>query len=230
MTAEPAGHDWQRASTGGASNETIGHASAALVKRGVDVLGALVLLLLLAPVIAAAVLAVRLSSPGTVLFRQERVGRNGQPFMLLKLRTMRAGCGDDEHRAYVRDMFSGAVQPVDGLYKLARDPRLTPVGGFLRRTSLDELPQLWNVLRGEMSLVGPRPPLDWEVDLFPAWAMRRFEVRPGLSGLWQVSGRNRLTMAEGLALDVRYVEQQTLLLDLWILARTVRAVLVTRAR
>ena len=121
-------------------------------------------------------------------------------------------------------MLDGRADPVDGLYKVGRDPRVTRLGAWLRRSSLDELPQLWNVVRGEMSLVGPRPALRWESDLFPVWAARRFEARPGLSGLWQVSGRNKLTMVEGLALDVRYVEEQSLRLDLVILLRTVGAV------
>jgi lipopolysaccharide/colanic/teichoic acid biosynthesis glycosyltransferase len=126
--------------------------------------------------------------------------------------------------------MAGEVEPVDGLYKLDQDPRITRLGRFLRRSSLDELPQLLNVLRGEMSLVGPRPALQEEVELFPAWAEARFEVRPGLTGLWQVSGRNHLTMTQGLRIDVEYVARQSVWLDLQVLLRTVRAVVGRSAR
>lgn len=194
-------------------------------KRAIDLVGALVLVVALSPVLLAAALAVRLSSPGPVLFRQDRVGRDGRTFVMLKLRTMYVDSVDALHRDYVSRLLTDEVTPQDGLFKLTRDPRVTPVGAWLRRTSIDELPQLWNVLRGEMSLVGPRPALTWEVELFPPWALRRFEVRPGISGLWQVSGRNRLTMPQGLELDVRYVDEQCLRNDLVIMLRTVGAVL-----
>jgi lipopolysaccharide/colanic/teichoic acid biosynthesis glycosyltransferase len=144
---------------------------------------------------------------------------------MLKLRTMRNDATDAVHREYVQRMLAGDARPEDGLYKLGHDNRVTRVGAVLRRCSLDELPQFWNVLRGDMSLVGPRPVLPWEAELFPSWAGRRFDVQPGVTGLWQVSGRNRLTMTEGLALDVRYVASRTLRLDLLILVRTVGAVI-----
>jgi lipopolysaccharide/colanic/teichoic acid biosynthesis glycosyltransferase len=207
-----------------------GLSATAATKRAVDVVGAVVLLVLTAPLLLLAVVATGLTSRGPVLFRQTRLGRDTEPFVLLKVRTMRWGSGDQAHRDYVTRLLSGTVVAEDGLYKLAHDRRVTRVGAVLRRTSLDELPQLWNVLRGEMSLVGPRPALEWEAELFPGWARRRFEVRPGLSGLWQVSGRNRLTMTEGLLLDVRYVEELSLARDLLILLRTVRAVLLPGAR
>jgi lipopolysaccharide/colanic/teichoic acid biosynthesis glycosyltransferase len=200
------------------------------VKRCFDVVGAVVLLVLTLPLLVTAAGATALSSRGPVLFRQTRVGRGGVPFTLLKLRTMRHGSDDGVHRDYVTRLLSGTAAPVDGLYKLSRDERVTRVGALLRRSSLDELPQLWNVLRGDMSLVGPRPSLHWEVELFPAWAQARFQVRPGLTGLWQGSGRNRLTMIEGLALDVLYVEELSLARDVAILLRTVRAVLLPGAR
>ena len=196
-----------------------------VTKRALDLVGALMLLVALSPVLLVAALAVRLSSPGPVLFRQDRVGRDGRTFVMLKLRTMYTDSVDALHRDYVSRLLTDEVTPEDGLFKLTRDPRVTPVGAWLRRTSIDELPQLWNVLRGEMSLVGPRPALTWEVELFPPWALRRFEVRPGISGLWQVSGRNRLTMPQGLELDVRYVDEQCLRNDLVIMLRTVGAVL-----
>jgi lipopolysaccharide/colanic/teichoic acid biosynthesis glycosyltransferase len=200
------------------------------VKRALDLVGATLLLLVLWPVVLVAGLAVRATSPGPMLFRQERVGRGGRTFTMLKLRTMRTDTSDALHRAYVARLLSGQALAVDGLYKLQGDARVTTVGGFLRRTSVDEIPQLWNVLRGHMSLVGPRPSLPWEVDLFPPWARTRFDVRPGLTGLWQVSGRSRLSMLDGLALDVRYVERRSLLLDLGILVRTVGAVCGRGAR
>ncbi len=199
-------------------------------KRILDVVGAVLLLLVLCPLIVTAMFAIRVTSPGPVLFRQERLGRDGTSFVMLKLRTMEHGCADEPHRDYVSRLLTGQAAPVDGLYKLGRDPRVTRLGACLRRSSADELPQLWNVLRGDMSLVGPRPALRWESELFPPWAARRFDARPGLSGLWQVSGRNRLTMVEGLVLDVRYVDEQSLRLDLAILLRTVAAVCGRGAR
>ena len=199
-------------------------------KRTLDVLVATVALVVVSPVLVTAYLVVRLSSRGPGLFRQTRVGRDGKPFEILKLRTMYAANEDGRHREYVRKLLAGEARPQNGLYKLDRDERITPVGSILRRTSIDELPQLINVLRGDMSLVGPRPALPWEGTMFPAWAAPRYWVRPGITGLWQVSGRNRLTMLEGLQLDVEYVTRQSLWLDLVILLRTVPTVLAARGR
>jgi lipopolysaccharide/colanic/teichoic acid biosynthesis glycosyltransferase len=204
--------------------------STGALERVLDVVGAVLLLVLFLPVLLVAAVAVRVTSPGPVLFRQTRLGRDGQPFVMLKLRTMQAGCTDAVHRVYVRNLMCGEAAAIDGLYKLQGDVRVTRVGAVLRRTSVDEIPQLVNVLRGQMSLVGPRPVLAWEAQLLPEWADRRFEVRPGITGLWQVSGRSRLTMPEGLALDVRYVETHGPLLDLMILVRTVGTVLGRGAR
>jgi lipopolysaccharide/colanic/teichoic acid biosynthesis glycosyltransferase len=176
------------------------------------------LLVVLSPVMLAAFLAVRATSPGGALFRQVRVGALERPFVLLKFRTMVQDCSHESHQSFVRRMMAGDdPRPCDGLYKLEQDPRVTPVGRLLRRTSIDELPQLVNVLRGDMSLVGPRPVLPWEVELFPISAFSRFLVLPGLTGLWQISGRNRLTMIEGLRLDVEYVKRCALSMDLLIL-------------
>ncbi len=208
----------------------LGAGSSLVTKRLVDLALVTVLLVALAPLLLLAVLAVRATSRGPALFRQVRLGRDARPFVMLKLRTMRVGASDAAHRAYVRNLLLGRVQPVGGLYKLDHDARVTRVGAFLRRFSLDELPQLWNVLRGDMSLVGPRPVLPWEAELFPAWAGHRFAVPPGITGLWQVSGRNRLSMTEGLALDVRYVSRRSVWVDLLILLRTVRAVVQPEAR
>ena len=184
-------------------------------------------LVVLGPAMLLIALLVRLTSPGPALFRQVRVGYLEQPFVMLKFRTMRAGCDDTVHREYNRRELSGE-DPRDGgggLYKLDRDDRITPVGRFLRRSSLDELPQLINVMRGEMALVGPRPALAWEVELYRPHHHERFLVKPGITGLWQVSGRNRLSMIEALDLDVEYVRRRSVGLDVRILARTLPAVL-----
>lgn len=208
----------------------IQHRSGLVTKRAVDLLLATAALLLLAPLLVLLAVLVRLGSPGPALFHQTRIGRNGRPFQMLKFRTMHADVDDSAHRQYVARLLAGEAEPQQGLYKLDADPRVTRVGARLRRTSLDELPQLINVLRGEMSLVGPRPALPYEADQFPDWAAPRFSVPPGLTGLWQVSGRNRLTMMDGLRLDIEYVARHSLLLDLLILLRTVPAVLAGGAR
>ena len=201
---------------------------AALASRTLDVSIAGLALLVLVPVIAAAAVAVRLSSPGPVLFRQRRLGRGMRPFTVLKFRTMRADADSAVHREFVRSLIDGKPEPDQHgkLYKLVVDDRITRVGRFLRSWSLDELPQLINVLRGEMSLVGPRPVIEYEVEQYPDWYLRRFAVKPGLTGLWQVSGRNERTYEEMVRFDVEYAEQRNLWLDLRILART--AVVVMR--
>jgi lipopolysaccharide/colanic/teichoic acid biosynthesis glycosyltransferase len=159
-----------------------------------------------------------------VFFKHECVGLNGQPFHVWKFRTMIP----DADKVQM-DLFN-QNEGNDVQFKMRRDPRVTPIGSVLRRFSLDELPQLFNVIRGDMSLVGPRPALAWEVENFPGWAMTRFTVRPGLTGLWQVSGRSRLTMLQGLRLDAVYVVRRTFWFDLVILLRTVPAVLGRGAR
>lgn len=191
------------------------------------------LLLVSSPLLVVVAMAVRATSPGPVLFRQERLGAGRRSFTLFKFRTMRTGADDAIHRDYVASLLSGPQVThggEEGVYKLAADPRITRVGAFLRRTSLDELPQLLNVVRGEMALVGPRPVLPWEEPLFPEWAGARFEVRPGLTGLWQVRGRSKVGFREALALDVRYVAQRSPRLDLKILAATPGALLTSSAR
>jgi lipopolysaccharide/colanic/teichoic acid biosynthesis glycosyltransferase len=197
-------------------------------KRALDVLVSGAAIVLLAPLLVALCMLVRASSPGPALFRQERLGRNLRPFTLLKLRTMYTGNDDRVHRAYVTSLlWDERPEPGGGagLYKLAGDRRVTRLGRFLRRTSLDELPQFLNVLGGQMSLVGPRPVLVWEADMFSEADRQRFHVKPGLTGLWQVSGRSRLTMRDALRLDVEYVQRWSLGLDLQILVRTVPALL-----
>jgi lipopolysaccharide/colanic/teichoic acid biosynthesis glycosyltransferase len=201
-----------------------------LGKRVLDVVLATVLLTVLCPLLLVVAALVRATSSGPVLFRQTRVGRGGVPFRMLKFRTMRDGCDDEAHRDYVSRLLAGQAEAHDGLYKLVDDPRITRVGAVLRRLSIDELPQLLNVLKGDMTLVGPRPALPFEAELFPDWATPRYLVAPGVTGLWQVSGRNRLTMLQGLELDVEYVEQRGFITDLLILLRTVPAVLGRGAR
>jgi lipopolysaccharide/colanic/teichoic acid biosynthesis glycosyltransferase len=197
------------------------------LKRVVDVLGSVVLLLLLTPLLILVAVLIRVTTPGPALFRQVRLGRAECSFVMYKFRTMYDGADDKRHREYVASLLSNDAPPVanDGLYKLSDDPRITPIGAFLRRTSLDELPQLFNVLAGSMSLVGPRPALAWEAELYQADDRKRFEVKPGMTGLWQVSGRSKLTMKEALDLDCLYVERRSLRLDLAILGKTVLVVL-----
>ena len=151
-----------------------------------------------------------------------------RPFTVLKFRTMRADADSALHRDYVRSLIGtdAPENPPDNLYKLVVDPRVTQVGRFLRSWSLDEIPQLWNVLRGEMSLVGPRPVIEYEVEQYPDWYLRRFAVKPGLTGLWQVSGRNERTYEEMVRFDIEYAERRSLWMDLRILART--AIVVMR--
>jgi len=196
------------------------------VKRALDLVLATLALVGSAPVLLIAAALVRLSSPGPVLFRQVRIGRGERPFTMFKLRTMYADSDEQASREFnMRELLGEAEPGSDGVFKVENDPRIVPVARFLRWYSIDELPQLLNVLRGEMSLVGPRPSLPWEVELYSPEQRRRHECLPGLTGLWQVSGRNRLSMPQMLSLDLEYVERQSLWLDLWILWRTLSAVL-----
>jgi lipopolysaccharide/colanic/teichoic acid biosynthesis glycosyltransferase len=206
------------------------HAADLAVKRLIDVTVSLVALVCLSPLFLLVAVLVRCSGPGRALFRQTRIGVDQEPFVMYKFRTMHVGSDARLHEDYVLRLLSGDAVPEDGLYKLPNDPRVTRIGPFLRRSSIDELPQLFNVLRGDMSLVGPRPCLPYELERLPPWATSRFDVRPGVTGLWQVSGRNRLTMVEGLRLDLEYVARRNLWMDLVILVRTVRAVLEGGAR
>ncbi len=188
-------------------------------KSAVDLVGAAAAVVVLSPVIALLAVAVKLTSVGPVLYRSERIGLNGQPFSMLKFRTMTV---DADRR---RDDLLGANQAAGPLFKIRDDPRVTRLGRWLRRFSLDELPQLFNVLSGRMSIVGPRPPLRQEVMTYSDMVHRRLLVKPGLTGLWQVSGRSDLSWEESVRLDLYYVENWSLMQDLMIVARTVRAVL-----
>ncbi|MBN0048829.1 sugar transferase [Streptomyces actuosus] len=192
---------------------------AALLKTVIDGLGAALLIVLLAPVFAAIALAVRLDSPGPVVYRQTRIGRDGVPFTMAKFRTMVA----DAER--LRCQLAWTNEQDGRMFKIRRDPRITRVGRVLRRCSLDELPQLFNVIRGDMSLVGPRPPLPDEVARYDEVELRRLAVKPGLTGLWQISGRSDLSWDETMTLDLRYVDNWTPSADLEVLVRTVRAVM-----
>lgn len=198
------------------------------VKRPVDFLSALVFLIALAPVMLVVALAVTLSSPGPVLFRQRRYGLGLEPFTVLKFRTMADGVSAELHEAFITELARGAVLEDEGLKKLAADPRVTAVGRWLRRTSLDELPQLFNVLAGHMSLVGPRPAIPYELDHYGPEHFDRFLVRPGLTGLWQVSGRATVGFTEMLDLDVDYVRRAGAMTDLAITLRTPLAVFTKR--
>jgi lipopolysaccharide/colanic/teichoic acid biosynthesis glycosyltransferase len=196
--------------------------------RVLDIVLAGFLLVALVPLFAAIALAIRLDSPGRTLFRQRRLGQELEPFTLNKFRTMRDGVDHETHRLFVLGLIAGeepAHEVGAPVFKMTEDQRVTRVGRFLRRSSLDELPQLWNVLRGEMSLVGPRPPIAYEVEAYPPHWFVRFVVKPGMTGLWQVSGRSQLTLDEMIELDGAYVQRRSLWLNVCVLARTVPAVL-----
>ncbi len=188
-------------------------------KRVMDVIGASVALVLTAPLLLIAALAIKLESRGPVLYRSTRIGRGGRPFTFLKLRSMVHGADQHRHRLSHLNECDGPV------FKISRDPRVTRVGRFLRVTSIDEIPQFANVLLGQMSLVGPRPPIPEEVAHYEPWQFHRLDVRPGITCLWQISGRSRIGFQEWMRLDLEYVRRQSLALDVNILLRTVPAVL-----
>jgi exopolysaccharide biosynthesis polyprenyl glycosylphosphotransferase len=188
-------------------------------KRAIDLVGAVLALVILAPLILLLALLVKLTSPGPIFYRSTRIGRGGRPFTFIKLRSM---VQDAEYKRRQLKHLNEADGPV---FKIARDPRITPIGRFLRTTSLDEVPQFWNVLRGDMSLVGPRPPIAEEVAQYEPWQLRRLDVRPGITCLWQISGRSRIGFQEWMRLDLEYIRHQSFRLDLKILLRTIPAVL-----
>lgn len=192
------------------------------VKRSFDLVVAAGLLVLLAPVLALVALAIRLDSAGPIIFRQTRCGRDGRPFTVLKFRSMTI---DAESRRAELEAFNEADGPI---FKLRQDPRVTRVGRWLRRLSIDELPQLWNVVRGDMSLIGPRPPLPSEVTQYMVWHRGRLLVTGGVTGLWQVSGRSELTFDDMVRLDLAYIRNWSLWLDIQILMRTVLVLITAR--
>jgi lipopolysaccharide/colanic/teichoic acid biosynthesis glycosyltransferase len=198
----------------------------AFARRCLDLVVASTLILLLLPLMIGVVVAVRLDSRGPALFRQRRVGYREREFTVYKFRSMRLDADEERHRQYVSALIGSGPAETGGedLYKLAVDDRITPVGRRIRSWSIDELPQLFNVVLGDMSLVGPRPAIPYEVESYPAWYAKRFAVKPGLTGLWQVSGRNQRTYEEMVSLDIDYAESRSFLGDLAILARTPKAV------
>ena len=200
------------------------------IKRGLDVVGCLTLLMMLSPLLLLIAALVKLSSHGPVFFRQVRVGQMMKPFTMFKFQTMYLNVDHKLHHKFVSSFIKASGQVngpgKNGFFKLTNDPRVTPVGRLLRKTSLDELPQLWNVLRGDMSLVGPRPPLPYELEQYRPWHCRRvLEAKPGITGLWQVAGRSRTTFDEMVRLDLRYARTPSLWNDLKILLATPAAVI-----
>jgi lipopolysaccharide/colanic/teichoic acid biosynthesis glycosyltransferase len=201
------------------------------LKRALDVITSALLLVMLSPLLLAIAALVKLTSRGPVLFTQVRVGQAATRFSMLKFRTMHFGTDYGIHSDFVTKFIKSSGPQASGrdLFKITDDPRVTPVGRMLRKTSLDELPQLWNVLRGEMSLVGPRPPLPYEVEQYQPWHCRRvFEAKPGMTGLWQVKGRSRTTFDEMVRLDLRYARTRSFWTDLKILLATPSAVIAGR--
>jgi lipopolysaccharide/colanic/teichoic acid biosynthesis glycosyltransferase len=211
--------------------ETDNHAVALFIKRAMDIVGSLIALVLFSPILIGAALAVKFSSRGPVLYLQQRVGLRGRTFTFIKFRSMKTDNDPAIHRAYVEQFINNGKAGDGGngkktLYKIPNDPRVTEVGHFLRRTSLDEFPQFYNVLKGEMSLVGPRPPIPYEVNRYDAWHKRRYlSVKPGLTGLWQVHGRSRTTFDEMVRLDLLYARTWTIWGDIKILLKTPWAVI-----
>jgi lipopolysaccharide/colanic/teichoic acid biosynthesis glycosyltransferase len=201
------------------------------VKRSMDIVGSAAALLLMSPVLAAVAVAIKFTSKGPVLFRQERLGQYGRKFTVLKFRSMRTDCDPKIHQQYVEQFIAGKVEgEAQGgkkpVFKIQEDPRVTPLGRFLRKSSLDEFPQFWNVLVGHMSLVGPRPPVPYEYQAYDLWHRRRvLEIKPGITGLWQVKGRSRTRFDEMVRLDLKYARIWSIGLDVKILLQTPGAVL-----
>lgn len=202
-----------------------------VLKRLLDIVGSVAGLVLLSPILLAVALAIKATSRGPVLFKQTRIGKNGKPFTFLKLRSMTHDADHKLHREHVKRLIQedGPKQHNQGQapwFKIEQDPRVTPIGQFLRKTSIDELPQLFNVLRGDMSLVGPRPAIPYEVELYNDWHLRRLvNVKPGITGLWQADGRGAVTFDDMVRLDLEYVRRASILLDIKIIAKTILVVL-----
>jgi lipopolysaccharide/colanic/teichoic acid biosynthesis glycosyltransferase len=206
------------------------HLSTVVAKRGLDIVGSALFLMAFSPVFLIISALVKLTSKGPVLFAQQRVGIDGRPFQMLKFRTMHLNADDSIHQRYMAEFIqsnrpSGADASVP--FKIVDDQRVTRIGRFLRRSSLDEFPQFWNVLKGDMSLVGPRPPIPYEVARYKRWHRRRvLEAKPGITGLWQVAGRSRVTFDEMVRMDLRYAKNHSVLTDVAILLATPRAVIL----
>jgi exopolysaccharide biosynthesis polyprenyl glycosylphosphotransferase len=190
-----------------------------VTKRAIDVIGAIILLLLLMPVFLIIAIWIKLDSPGPVVFMQKRIGFGGRAFVFYKFRSMRTDAEESRKELMHLNEVSGPI------FKIKRDPRVTRIGKWLRRYSLDELPQIINVLKGDMSLVGPRPPLLCEVEKYEDWQLKRLSVIPGITCLWQVSGRSKLSFDEWVQLDLKYIEKRNIWLDFYILLKTIPAVM-----
>ncbi len=203
------------------------------IKRSIDIVISILVVVFGLPFYLLLGLFIKLTSEGPVLFAQERVGKDGVPFRMFKFRTMTNGNNDQAHRNFAKDFINGNGNGNGNgkngskkhVFKIVGDPRVTSIGKFLRKTSLDELPQFINVIKGEMSLVGPRPPLSYELDHYQEWHKERLKAKPGLTGLWQVSGRSAVPFDEMVALDLHYIESWSLLLDVKIILRTIPVML-----
>lgn len=195
-------------------------------------MGSLIGILLFSPIMLITMIAIKSTSPGPVIFKQIRLGRRGVPFVFYKFRSMFINTDDRIHREYVAHLIKGHLEEINQgdqdkpLYKIKSDPRVTRVGQIIRKTSIDELPQLFNVLKGDMSLVGPRPPLPYEVEKYQSWHLRRvLDAKPGITGLWQVTGRSQTSFDDMVRLDLQYIRNWSLWLDFKILLKTVKVVL-----
>jgi lipopolysaccharide/colanic/teichoic acid biosynthesis glycosyltransferase len=199
------------------------HPNYVYVKRNIDFILSAILLLLSSPLFLLLALGIKLHTPGPVFYRQKRIGKDGRPFDMLKLRSMRVGNDSKLHQEHVQYLIRNNIRPqdlgVDSL-KLKSDPRITGLGKIMRKLSLDELPQLINVMRGEMSIVGPRPPLPYEYELYSAEDKKRLSVTPGITGLWQVTAHNTVSFAEMVQIDMNYIKNMSLRLDLEIILKT----------
>ena len=204
------------------SKPSISRQATSFLKKLMDSAGSLFALLIFSPIFLIIAAAVKLTSEGPVFFKQDRMGLNGETFTFLKFRSMYTNSDHKRHKDYIKKFIAeGKDANAPGIYKLRNDPRITPIGGFLRKTSLDELPQFINVLKGEMSLVGPRPPIPYECELYDIWHRRRLlSVKPGITGLWQVTGRSSTTFDEMVRLDLKYVNNWSLWLDIKLLLKT----------
>lgn len=233
---------WDEEDEGGTSNPTLypdlskreeGRKVSRVLKRTMDIVGSALALIVFLPVFLATAFAVKVTSKGPIFYRQRRIGQHGRSFVFLKFRSMHVNNDAGIHKEYVQKLIAGKAdkQPSNGngkgVYKLTKDPRVTRIGAFLRKTSMDELPQFINVLKGEMSLVGPRPPVPYEVEAYDIWHRRRLlEAKPGITGLWQVSGRSRVKFDEMVRLDLRYAKTSSPWIDIKILLRTPLAVVL----
>ncbi len=213
-------------------NEEHEHRGYEFFKRTFDFTVALFMILLSLPLLIVLAVAIKLTSKGPVLFVQERVGKGGRPFKFYKFRSMAHNNNSKIHEEFMQKLIRGEVEANESedkpKFKMDKDPRITPFGHFIRKTSLDELPQLFNVLNGTMSLVGPRPPIPYEVQAYKSWHLQRLSIKPGVTGLWQVSGRSSVAFDEMVQLDLEYIEKRNTLLDIKILFQTIPATLNTR--